>query len=290
MRLRPILLAPLVCAIGLGLGMVSPFAIAAEVSTDDTKTRSAAVPGAVPAVSSTHLPAAVSSNVSTNLTLVSQYVSRGFRQTWGQPALQGGADYAFADGFSVGTWLSTVSNRYIEDGTLEWDLYGGYTGAAGDIGYSAMAYYYKYPGAQYRATATSYDYGELALGLSYTVFYAKYYYTVTRDFFGITNARGTGYLDVGANIDLGAGYTLGLHAGDGRVAGGGNGIWDWRDVKLGVSKTLAGGWTVAGAYTRAIGSTNVYDNYTLGIPDSAGRVDSSNTAAGTLVLSLARTF
>ncbi|MFD2270761.1 TorF family putative porin [Undibacterium arcticum] len=72
--------------------------------------------------------------------------------------------------FSFGTWASNVSNRYIENGTMEWDLYGGYTGTASDFGYSALIYYYKYPGASFTATNTKYDYGELSFGATYKFF------------------------------------------------------------------------------------------------------------------------
>lgn len=225
-----------------------------------------------------------------NVTLVSQYISRGFRQTWGKPALQGGVDGAHPSGMSAGIWMSTVSNKFIEDATLEVDLYGGYSGTAGALGYSALLYYYVYPGAEYAATATSYNYGELSLGMTYKMLYAKYNHTVTRDFFGITNARGTGYLDLGANIDLGSGLTLGLHVGQARVAGAGNDIWDWRDARVALTRALGGGWSVTGAYTKADGDTNVYDAYTLGIPNSAGVVESSNPAAGTLTIGVTRTF
>ena len=227
---------------------------------------------------------------SANASLTSQYISRGFRQTWGKPALQAGIDYAHPSGWSLGTWASTVSDRYIEDATIEWDLYGGYSGTAGELGYSVLAYYYKYPGAIYRATGVKYDYGELSLGLSYKMLYAKYNHTVTRDFFGITHARGTGYLDVGANVDLGNAWTLNLHAGNGRVAGTGNGIWNWRDAKAGVTNTLAGGRSVSGAVTRAWGATDAYDHYTLGIPNAAGQFDTSNPAAATFVLAVSKTF
>jgi uncharacterized protein (TIGR02001 family) len=235
-------------------------------------------------------PAAAAPAVVFNATLASQYVSRGFRQTWGRPALQAGADYAHASGWSVGTWLSSISGRFVENGTLEWDLYGGYGGTAGEFGYSALVYYYAYPGAEYTATATTYNYGEVALGLSYKMLYAKYLHTYTPEFFGITNARGTGYLDIGANVDLGGGHTLILHAGNGRVAGTGNEIWNWRDAKLGISKAWSGGWTATAAYTRAWGKTDVYENYTLGIPNSAGVIESSDLGKGTLVVSLTRTF
>lgn len=244
--------------------------------------------GAPSAYAETTEPAAAA--ITSNVTVISQYVSRGFRQTWGKPALQAGADYVHPSGWSLGTWTSTVSNRYIEAASVEWDLYGGYGAAAGALGYSILAYYYKYPGAEYHATGTKYDYGELSLGLTYGMAYAKYNHTVTRDFFGITNARGTGYLDLGANPELGGGYTLNLHAGNGRVAGTGNAIWNWRDAKLGVSRAFDGGWSVSAAWTRAWGSTDVYDHYTLGIPNRAGVIASSNPAAATLVFAVTKTF
>ncbi|MEG1329131.1 MAG: TorF family putative porin, partial [Janthinobacterium sp.] len=75
---------------------------------------------------------------SANASLTSQYISRGFRQTWGKPALQAGADYAHPSGWSLGTWASTVSDRYIEDATVEWDVYGGYGGTVGELGYSVL--------------------------------------------------------------------------------------------------------------------------------------------------------
>lgn len=233
--------------------------------------------------------AAPASPFSANITLASQYVSRGFRQTWGNPALQGGLDYVHASGFSVGTWLSTIDKKYIEGGHVEWDIYGGYTGAVGDLGYSLMAYYYKYPGAVISATGTKFDYGEVALGLTYKFLYAKYYRTVTPEYFGITEARGTGYWDIGANADLGGGYTLNLHYGVGRVASQGaadNSVWNWKDYKVGVSKAFDGGWTLAGAYTKAKGKTNIYDQYSTGLPGAAV----SNPARGTFVVSLNKVF
>ena len=229
-----------------------------------------------------------------NATLASQYVSRGLRQSWGKPALQVGADFTHPSGFSVGTWMSSVSDRFVENGTVEWDLYGGYAGTAGEIGYSAQLYYYLYPGAAYTdpasATATTYNDGELALGLTYKWLYAKYMHTCKPEFFGIANARGTAYLDFGANVDLGDGHTLMLHMGNGRVAGKGNDIWNWRDAKVGVSKTFAKGWSATAAYTRAWGKTDVYDSYTLGKPNGAGVTESSKVGKGTLLVSIAKTF
>ena len=229
-------------------------------------------------------------NVSGNAAITSQYVSRGFRQTWGKPAAQAGIDISHASGWSAGSWVSNVSERYVENGKLEWDVYGGYSGTLGALGINLTALYYKYPGALIQASRTSYDYGELSAGISYQSFYAKYNYTVTRDFFGIANARGTGYFDGGANLALDEATTLNLHAGQGRVAGAGNDYWNWRDVKVGVTRSLGDGWSFAGAYTRAFSTTHAYERYTTGVPDSAGRIAYSNPGKGSFVLTLARSF
>ena len=233
-------------------------------------------------------PATVASPWSANDTAATQYISRGFRQGWGRPALQGGVDYAGPGGFAFGTWLSTIDDRYVEGGKVEWDLYATYNRSVGDVGLLAGVYVYKYPGAHISATDTTYDYTEVALGLTYKWAYAKYNYTVSDEFFGIENARGTGYLDLGANVDLGSGYTLQLHAGQGRVSN--NGIWNWRDYRVGVAKILAPGWTLSGAYTRAHGATDAYDRYTTGVPDGAGVIATSDPAKGTFVVALLRTF
>ena len=245
---------------------------------------------APPAPAAASAPAAAALPITTTVTVASQYVSRGIRQTWGRPALQVGVDYVGPSGWSAGTWASTISDRFVEGGSVEWDLYGGYSGTAGPVGYSLIAYYYLYPGAAISATNTKFNYGELSLGVTWKSFYAKYNRTMTRDFFGIVNARGTGYLDVGMNHDLGGGYVLNLHAGDGRVAGAGNDYWDWRDIKAGVTRSFDGGWSVAAAYTRAWGATDAYDRYTTGVPRADGRLAVSDPAKGTFALSVAKSF
>jgi uncharacterized protein (TIGR02001 family) len=230
------------------------------------------------------------SPLSATVTVASQYVSRGVRQSWGRPALQAGVDYASPSGWNAGAWSSSIDDRFVENGRLELDLYAGYAGTAGPLGYNATLTWYRYPGARVSATNTSYDYGELQGGLSWKSLYAKYNYTYSRDFFGITDARGTGYLDVGANHELGHALTLQLHAGDGRVAGAGNGIWDWRDLRAGLSRKLDGGWVAALNYTRAFGASGAYDRYTTGVARADGRTAFSNVARRALVLSLTRTF
>lgn len=235
-------------------------------------------------------PDVAGAQVTGNVTLASQYVSRGVRQGWGHPALQGGVDVAYPNGWSAGAWASTVSDKFIERSSVELDLYGGYTGKAGEFGYSALVYYYKYPGAVISASGTKFDYAELSLGLTRGPAYAKYNYTFTRDFFGIEHARGSGYLDVGANPELGGGYTLNLHAGDGRVAGAGNDYWNWRDAKVGVTRAFTGGISASLAWTRAWGRTDAYSHYTTGVPGASGKPEYANVAKGTLALAVTLAF
>ena len=74
-----------------------------------------------------------------NVSLASQYRYRGLAQTDGDPALQGGFDYSHASGLYLGTWGSNVSWLADSNGdvsnSVELDVYGGYRGAWGDVGY-----------------------------------------------------------------------------------------------------------------------------------------------------------
>lgn len=242
--------------------------------------------------------AAPASPITANVTLASQYVSRGFRQTWGKPAIQGGFDYAHPSGLFVGTWLSSVSSKFIENGTVEWDLYGGYGGSIGDVSYTGTVYYYVYPGAEMSAVKKSYNYGELVASVTYKWFTARYWWTYTPDYFGYDakslgqpgtqNTRGSGYLDLNTNVDLTHGFSLLLHYGWEHVNHFND--YSWQDAKVAVSKTFDGGWTLTGAVTKAWGKTNVYDHYTTGAPDSSGNIAVSNPLKTTFFASVTKTF
>lgn len=85
-----------------------------------------ALAAAIPAFADEPAPAA--DPLSFNVGVVSEYRYRGISQSRLRPALQGGIDYAGANGFYVGTWASTI--KWVKDaggdGDVEVDLYGGY--------------------------------------------------------------------------------------------------------------------------------------------------------------------
>jgi len=181
---------------------------------------------------------AFADDLSFNAALTSDYRYRGISQSRLQPAAQGGADFASAaTGLYVGAWASTIN--WMRDaggaGRVELDVYGGKRGQlTADISYDAglLTYVYKgrVPGLDNPDTTEIYGqlgYGPLTL---------KYSHSVT-SLFGFVDSKNSGYLDLGAGIDAGAGYTVNLHAGRQRVKN--NGSADYSDWKLGVTKDLS---------------------------------------------------
>lgn len=236
---------------------------------------------------------------SANITLASQYIARGFRQTWGHPALQGGIDYAAPNGMFFGIWTSNVSDKFIQNGNAEIDLYGGYGGNINDdISYSTNLIYYVYPGGHMTAGRTSYNYGELVLSGTYKWITLKYLITVTRDYFGFNSttlgegvdrhSRGSGYLDLTFNIPLGDKIDLHLHYGNQRVANFSH--YSWQDIKASISKGFDGGWKLEGGVTYGHNSHGVYDKYTTGVPNENGYISASNPLKVTPFVTLTKTF
>jgi uncharacterized protein (TIGR02001 family) len=148
-----------------------------------------------------------------NVGVVSQYRYRGIAQTKGAAALQGGVDYANANGFYAGAWGSTI--KWIEDasttnkGSTEVDLYAGYKFEAAGLGYDVGYLRYQYLNNN---TAPNSNTDEAYGAVTYGVFTAKYSYAFS-NLFGAANTKGSEYFDLSANFDLGNGYTLTPHVG-----------------------------------------------------------------------------
>lgn len=173
-----------------------------------------------------------------NVGLVSDYAYRGSSQTDERPALQGGFDYAHDSGLYAGVWGSNVSwlsdsNPNVHN-SLELDLYGGYKGTAGAIGYDVGLLQYYYPGS-YPKGFNSPNTLEGYVGLSWEFLSFKYSYAFT-DLFGYDKSDGSQYYDLGAAVDVGGGFTLAAHVGYSDIKGQD----DYTDWKLGVTKEFGG--------------------------------------------------
>ncbi|HEY0065522.1 MAG TPA: TorF family putative porin [Telluria sp.] len=189
--------------------------------------------------------AAAEHAVSFNAALTTDYRYRGLSQTRAKPALQGGADYTHnPSGLYAGVWASTIkwTKDLGGDGDLEIDLYGGKRGEiATGVTYDVGGLYYFYPSNDLTPSANTFEvYGQVGFGPAYL----KYSHSTT-NLFGTADSKGSGYLDLGANIELDKGLTLNLHAGRQRVAH--NSAFSYNDYKIGITKDF-GFATVALAY------------------------------------------
>jgi uncharacterized protein (TIGR02001 family) len=174
--------------------------------------------------------------VSFNAALTSDYRYRGISQSRLKPALQGGADYSHSPtGLYAGVWASTIkwTRDLGGDGNVEIDLYGGKKGEfAPGVAYDFGGLYYAYPSNGLNPSANTFElYGQVGYGPAYV----KYSHSTT-NLFGTADSKGSGYLDIGANIDVGSGMVLNLHAGRQRVAH--NGAFSYTDYKIGLTKDL----------------------------------------------------
>jgi uncharacterized protein (TIGR02001 family) len=177
--------------------------------------------------------------VTFNAAVTTDYRYRGISQTRLQPALQGGADYTHnPSGLYAGTWLSTI--KWAKDagggGDVEWDLYAGKRGKIGtDASYDVGVLGYVYPsnGLKHVPGFADADTAEIYGQLGYGPAYAKYSLALT-NLFGFVDSRRSGYLDLGANVDLGRALTLNLHAGRQDVRH--HDEASYTDYKIGVTK------------------------------------------------------
>ena len=193
-------------------------------------------------------PAAPESTLSYNIGAVSEYRYRGLGQGKGDPALQGGVDYAHSSGAYIGAWGSMIS--WIKDwsvpgtpikGSTELDMYAGYkfeaAGVAYDVGYLRYEYLNNTLSktSDYANANTDEVYGAATYG-AYT---AKYSYSLG-NLFGYKGSKGSTYLDLSGTFDLGNGYSIVPHVGRQLVAGQGS-KGDYTDLALTLNKDFGNG-------------------------------------------------
>ncbi len=135
-----------------------------------------------------------------NVSLVSDYRFRGISQSRGNAATQGGIDYSHASGAFLGTWASSVSaDQYLGASGVEWDLYGGWRGARGNITADVGLLYYFYPSARLPAINPSggnerYNTFEGFVRLSWRRITFEYWHALT-DILGIQESTFGGACD-----------------------------------------------------------------------------------------------
>lgn len=242
-------------------------------------------------------PAAPASphTLSGNVGLYSQYIFRGLTQTNREPAIQGGFDYSHSSGLYIGTWATNISwlrdsAAYNAGGSGEFDLYGGFKGSFGksDFSYDVGLLYYGYPGDP-APGAVKADTLEVYGALGWKWLVAKYSYSLNNKTFGVTDSRGTWYLDLGADIPLGeTGFTLNLHYGKQKFDGNGglnNALLSYKDWKIGVTYALPNDFTVGAFYTDTSGA-NPLGYGSVG----EGGVFPRNIAKGTGTVFIKKTF
>ena len=259
----------------------------------------AAAPAAAPAA------AAPAPAVTSNLTLVSNYLYRGISQSGNNPAIQGGFDYTHSSGFYAGTWGSSISwlgDAGIAAGAgLELDTYFGIKNSfATDFSYDVGFLRYNYPGnyvspaPMVPGTTTQFDKGdtnEIYALIGWKWFTLKYSDSLGSTF-TMPNASGTSYIDLSASYAIGdSGYTLGAHYGvqtymgttsDAMKAATPNSDPTYSDYRVSVSKDFGNTYAVGLTFSGTNVKTGTGAYYTT----SQGK----NLGQSIAVVNVTRTF
>lgn len=210
--------------------------------------------------------------VTYNVGVVSQYRYRGLAQTKGDPALQGGVDYANANGFYAGAWGSTI--KWIKDsavnagetkGSVEVDLYAGYKFEAAGVGYDVGFLRYEYLNNTLKNSSAGYgnaNTNEFYGAATYGVATLKYSESLT-NLFGNLNSKHSTYWDLSATFDLGNGYTLVPHIG--RQVVKNNEALSYTDKALTLNKDLGSGLSASvSAITNSGKGQSAFASYLTG--------------------------
>jgi len=244
-----------------------------------------------------------------NVALVGDYRFRGLSQTYTQPAIQGGVEYAAATGAYGGAWGSNVSgNQFLNGGSLELDAYGGYRFTAGKVGLDIGGQYYWYPRARYNIDpGDRYNTLEVYAGVRYAQFSAKYSHALTNlfgmktstiggycgissdgtagttDCLGTGASRGSGYVDLGATFDVVVGVSLALHYGRQFVRSYSH--LSYADYRIGFTRPFG-----AVTFGAAVVGTDAERRFYRYTPTTAGSGETEDVGKLGIVLSASKAF
>jgi uncharacterized protein (TIGR02001 family) len=169
------------------------------------------------------LAGAAHADVTSTVTVATDYDYRGFSQTLNDAALQISIDYSHSSGWYVGTWGSNIDENFfsyskspgvVSSAQTEVDLYTGFKFGAGDVGFDAGLTYYSYAGA------SDFNFAEAYFKASYKIVSGGVFYS--NDFGGkATGDTSDSAYYVYADLGIPAGpLTIALHGG----YSGGDGI------------------------------------------------------------------
>ena len=203
---------------------------------------------------------------------------------------------------------------FLGKGSVEIDVYGGYknTFGGGDWNYDVGYITYNYPGkgSAIPTILANPNTQEIYAAIGYKFLTLKYSHATSSHFIGWyggvnydQKTRGSGYLELNANYDMGNGWTLIGHVGHQNVKNSVATAFltdaNYTDWKLGVSKDIGFGTITAaysdtntsGACPPAATGTNAYcwgkDGFIPGVGPTAGFKDVSK---GKFLLSWLKTF
>ena len=111
-------------------------------------------------------------DLTANATIASNYIWRGASQTFDAAAGQGGIDWGHDSGLYVGTWVSNVDFDPVDREGYEMDVYAGFAGEAGSVGYDLGVITYQYPltpNVNFTEVYVSGTASIVTIGVNYTV-------------------------------------------------------------------------------------------------------------------------
>lgn len=167
----------------------------------------------------------VQAEVSSTITLTSDYDYRGLTQTARDPAVQASLDWEGESGLYLGVFGSNVD---FGDGTdTEVDFYAGYRGSVNeDVSFDVGALQYTYHSGE-----SDIDFIDLYAGLTYKDINFKYWYAWDVSNTGLAGS----YFEVNHSVPLPNDFSLDLHGG---YSFGEYWTEEYFDYSIGLSKSL----------------------------------------------------
>lgn len=204
-----------------------------------------------------------------NAAITSNYIWRGATQTNDQAAGQGGLDWSHGSGFYAGTWVSNVDFSGFGDG-YEMDVYAGFSGEAGSVGYDLGVISYQYP------VTSEFNFTELYVSGTFNVVTVGVAYTVDEahgnDAEKDPNASGmfeSGDIYLSGSVDFSAGKSdVSIYAGS------------YMFDQDGTDNSATGGATVGEIDYSHVGASISKDGFTFAVDknDIADVPGTTNTA------------